>query len=196
MAQGVSGVAVGVLAAGSVLIWAGVRGTSVLKATQDLVQGKSPAHEPQTTPIGLPADTTSSELKVGSASGSQIVQIAASMKGQPYCFGGGHSSFCASCSDCSGYVSCVLHKAGVLNGSPLDTGGLASWGKSVAFADRQPGDVVVWNGGPGGGHCGIVIDATTMWNSPCTGCGGVQIGTYNPAHGSRPVSSAVFRRAA
>lgn len=196
MASGVSGVAVGVLAAGSILVWAGVRGTSVLASIQDLVQGKSPAHEPQSLGINLPADSTGSELKAGSASGSQIVQIAASMKGAPYCLGGGHGGFCpGGCTDCSGYVSCVLHKAGALEGSPLDTGGLSGWGKNIALADRAAGDVIVWNGGPGGGHTGIIIDATTMWNNPCSVCGGVQINTYYPAHGSRPASAAVIRRA-
>lgn len=42
--------------------------------------------------------------------------------------------------DCSGFDSAMLHAAGFLNGSPLDTGGLASWGlpgpgKFITVAD-------------------------------------------------------------
>lgn len=52
-------------------------------------------------------------------------------KKQRYKWGGGHGSFNdPSGYDCSGFVSSVLHAAGILNGSPLATGGLVRWGKS------------------------------------------------------------------
>lgn len=197
MAEGVSAIAVGTLAVGGVLVWSGLRGASILQTVQELIQGKKPSGINK-FPIGTPTGGTGGGGGGGggSASGSSIVQIAASMKGQPYCFGGGHGGApcSSSCTDCSSYVSCVLFKAGVLK-DVLDTGGLASWGTGVAIADRQPGDVIVWNGGPGGGHTGIIADSTMMWNNPCTGCGGVQLQSYNPSHGSRLMVSAVIRRA-
>lgn len=211
MAQ-TSGFAVGTLAIGGVLVWSGLKGASILTTIQELVQGKKPTGS-NIHQIGVPVGSAAAAAgaagsPVGSAAaaagaaigaaglGLTILNIAASYKGRSYTFGGGHSSFCPPGGmDCSGYVSCVLHRAGVLNGSPLATDGLASWGVSVPLDQRAPGDVIVWNGGPGGGHCGIIIDSKTMWNNPCTACGGVQIQTYNPSHGSRLMASAVIRRA-
>ena len=52
-------------------------------------------------------------------------------KKQKYLWGGGHGSFSdPNGYDCSGLVSSVLHYAGILNGSPMTTVGLNSWGKS------------------------------------------------------------------
>lgn len=45
----------------------------------------------------------------------------------PYVYGGGHASFNARGYDCSGSVSYVLHKAGLLR-RPLDSSALASYG--------------------------------------------------------------------
>lgn len=45
----------------------------------------------------------------------------------PYVYGGGHASYDAAGYDCSGSVSYVLHKAGLL-GRPLDSGQLAAYG--------------------------------------------------------------------
>jgi hypothetical protein len=50
-------------------------------------------------------------------------------KGHPYCWGGGHGSFKSSCYDCSGAVSYALHGGGLLD-SPLDSNGLARWGRN------------------------------------------------------------------
>ena len=50
-------------------------------------------------------------------------------KGHGYCWGGGHGSFKSSCYDCSGAVSYALHGGGLLD-SPLDSSGLARWGRS------------------------------------------------------------------
>jgi hypothetical protein len=51
-------------------------------------------------------------------------------KKQPYLWGGGHGGFNDPRGyDCSGFVSSVLHAAGILKGSPLTTVGLNSWGK-------------------------------------------------------------------
>lgn len=49
--------------------------------------------------------------------------------GKPYLWGGGHQSFSARGYDCSGTVSYVLHAARLLT-SPLDSSGLARWGRS------------------------------------------------------------------
>lgn len=55
MARDVSAVAVGTIAAGGLLVWSGLKGSSVLGAAQDLIQGKKPAGT-NVYPIGTPAD--------------------------------------------------------------------------------------------------------------------------------------------
>ena len=47
-------------------------------------------------------------------------------KGHGYCTGGGHGDWNSKCYDCSGAVSYVLHKAGLLN-TPLDSSALGRW---------------------------------------------------------------------
>ena len=55
---------------------------------------------------------------------------------RPYLWGGGHAGFSANGPwDCSGAVSQVLHKAGLLGGSPQVSGALMNWGRA-GHSDR------------------------------------------------------------
>jgi cell wall-associated NlpC family hydrolase len=186
---GLSGTALALAGAGAVLVWSGIQNRAVLDSVRELALGQPIAAGPQkTSAAGAAAGAGST------ARGAAVVALAAGYKGAPYRFGGGHGSTpCASATDCSGFVSCVLSRAGLLKGAPLTTEGLARWGVAVPFANRAAGDVLVWRGGPGGGHTGIVIDGKTMWHNPCTGCGGVQKGTYGSTRTGRPT---LVRRAA
>jgi peptidoglycan hydrolase CwlO-like protein len=56
------------------------------------------------------------------------IEAANAIEDAPYSWGGGHGSFVSSGYDCSGAVSYALNGAGVLS-SPLDSGGLMSWGE-------------------------------------------------------------------
>ena len=187
--SGINGVGVALAAAGVVLVWSSIQNKPLMEALRELAMGKAPTPGPQkTTPISYQGSTggDGGGTSVGLGGGnSSIVSIAAGYKGRSYVFGGGHGTVCPSGGmDCSGYVSCVLNKAGVMRGT-LNTDGLAKWGTGVPFAQRQPGDVLVWVGGAGGGHCGIVETGDTMWHSPCTGCGGVQRGKYGKTRTGR-----------
>lgn len=187
----INGVGLGVVAAGLILGYAGLRNVPLVEALKALAMGKMP--EPHDKPrwediawSGAAELPGADRNPLVGTSGANILTIAASLKGRCYSFGGGHGGDpCAGCMDCSGYVSCVFKKAGLIKGA-MATGAWASWGASVPFAQRQPGDLVIWNGGPGGGHMGIVIDAKTMWHNPCTGCGGVQKGSYGATRSGRP----------
>lgn len=188
---GVSGPGLAIAAAGVILVWSGIMNRTVVESLRSVAMGQPIAPGPQTksTITGTAGGTVGASAAAGG-----IVAQAAALKGTPYTFGGGHGSTpCSRTMDCSGYVSCVLAKVGALKGRPLTTEGLARWGVAVPFASRQPGDVLVWRGGPGGGHCGIVIDKTKMWHNPCTLCGGVQIGTYGSTKTGR---TTLVRRAA
>ncbi len=184
---GISGMGLAVIAAGAVMVYSGIQNQGLIKSLRALAMGEPiPAGPQNITPISVTGISNSGYVTGGGTGGNQaIVNMAASYKGRSYTFGGGHGTVCPSGGmDCSGYVSCVLNRVGLMRGT-LATGGLAKWGVNVPFAQRQPGDIVVWNGGPGGGHTGIVLDSSRMWHSPCTGCGGVQIGTYGSTRTGR-----------
>jgi cell wall-associated NlpC family hydrolase len=194
MSKGVSGIAVAILSAGALFIWSGINNQDMLTSLRYLAMGKPiPAGEQHRRGARPTPEPLTPEGKPGGYQGNQnIVSIAASMKGTPYLFGGGHGKVCPDGPmDCSGFVSCVLNKAGVMTGT-LTTDGFKSWGQKVDFNDRAPGDIVVWVGGAGGGHMGIIADKDTMWHNPCTGCGGVQKASYGAYRDLRPT---IVRRA-
>lgn len=180
--QDISGVAVGVLVAGGLLVWTGLKGGSVLAGVQSVIKGQAPTGG-NVHPIDVAVAAGGGSGGGGSipaASGSILAiaqQVAATPAGKTrYCWGGGHSgSPCsASCFDCSGYVSCVLNHAGVMKGSMV-TGGFMVWGgaTTIPYAQRQPGDLYVSSG-----HIGIIADSAQFWNAACTKCGPVKLSTY------------------
>lgn len=192
--SGISGTAVTITAVGILLVWSGINNAKLADTLGRVVLGIEPEKGEQKTTTPPEGSTGGGYVpSTGSGGGNQsIVNIAASYKGHPYVFGGGHGKVCPSGGmDCSGYASCVLNKAGVMKGT-LTTDGFARWGIGISFADRKPGDIVVWRGGSGGGHMGIIIDDKTMWHNPCTGCGGVQKASYGSTRTGRPT---IVRRA-
>ena len=86
------------------------------------------------------------------------IEAANKIRKKPYKYGGGHQKFRDKGYDCSGAVSYVLHKAGLLD-SPLDSSGLAKWGK------RGKGDWISVMGNPG--HAYAVI-AGLRWDTSMT----------------------------
>lgn len=193
--NGISGTAVAVTAVGALLIWSGINNTKVATSLVQILAGYAPVKGEQKSSKPPAGSTGGGYIPStgGSGGGNQrVVDIAASYKGHPYLFGGGHGKVCPDGPmDCSGFVSCVLNKAGLMKGT-LTTDGFARWGNKVDFPDRKPGDIVVWVGGSGGGHMGIIIDDKTMWHNPCTGCGGVQKASYGSSRTGRPT---IVRRA-
>ena len=86
-------------------------------------------------PSGQPAAALAAILPGGIASVpdgapwqvARAITAANKIHTRTYIWGGGHHSFKARGYDCSGAVSFVLHKAGLLS-TPLVSGQLASWG--------------------------------------------------------------------
>jgi cell wall-associated NlpC family hydrolase len=187
--NGISGTAVAVATAGALLVWSGINNTNLLDTFRELARGKPLTKGEQKTtapPTRSGGGSVPSTGSGGSGGGNQrVVELAASYKGHPYVFGGGHGKVCPSGGmDCSGFASCVLNRAGLMKGT-LTTDGFSRWGISIPFADRKPGDIIVWRGGSGGGHMGIIIDDKTMWHNSCTGCGGVSKASYGPTRTGR-----------
>lgn len=192
MAQsGINGTGLTAATVGIIFMWSAVKGSSVTATIREIITGQQPSGQ-NVYPINAPSGGSVAP----NASAGNILKIAASKKGQCYSFGAGHGNPCGSrCTDCSSYVSCVLSTA---LGKRIDmaTAGLAKLGTGVDYSQRMPGDVIVWNGGTGGGHTGIIatVDGKggTMWNNLCTGCGGVKLTRYPT--GTRTAASAVVRR--
>ena len=57
------------------------------------------------------------------------INAANKIVGKPYKYGGGHGRLEDSGYDCSGTISYALHGAGLLGGSPLDSGSFMRWGE-------------------------------------------------------------------
>lgn len=57
----------------------------------------------------------------------KVIAAANKIRNKPYKWGGGHGDWKDKGYDCSGAVSFVLHKAGILD-YPLDSGGFMKWG--------------------------------------------------------------------
>ncbi len=183
----ISGVSVGVLAVGALLIWSALRGASVIGGLQEIIRGKRPTGENQ-NPITVNIAVPTGGDAVGAAAGAgvpvsnnAIYQMALAVMNSPagkrnYCWGGGHTSNpCgASCYDCSGYVSCVLGRLGLMKGSMV-TGGFMVWSgaTTIPYSQRQAGDIIV-----SAGHIGIIADKSRMVNAACTACGPVKFSSY------------------
>jgi cell wall-associated NlpC family hydrolase len=165
----VNGVALGAVAAGAVLVYASVKGKSVLSSVQAIVAGKSPsAAAPANTITGTPAAAAGAAAAGGTASDSAIASDAVKYVGQGYIFGGPSAP---GRWDCSSFVSYVLgHDLGL----PIPGGNWATvtangtqhgpstlsyllFGTAISQADAQPGDLIV-----SVDHMGIIISATQM----------------------------------
>ncbi|MFE9102960.1 NlpC/P60 family protein [Actinomadura geliboluensis] len=202
LGKDINGVGVGIAAAGLVLTWAGFNNVSPIEAFKQLAMGKAPKPNPKPkfqavsfTAGSAGGGTTDGGLgyqSIAFGGNSSVLamaeQVARSAAGRRnYCWGGGHtSSPCsAKCFDCSGYVSCVLNRLGVLKGSMVTTGFLAWKGAvTVPFSQRQPGDLLVTTT-----HIGIAIDGSRMWNAACTACGPVKVSSYGSKYTVRRVKS-------
>jgi cell wall-associated NlpC family hydrolase len=80
--------------------------------------------------------------------GQKAVQAAETKIGAPYSYGAaGPNAF-----DCSGLVYWSYQQAGKT--LPRDSYGQLGGGRAVNYADAQPGDVLIFNGG---GHAGLYI---------------------------------------
>lgn len=106
-----------------------------------------------------------------SSSGQAVVNYASQFVGNPYVWGG---SSLTNGTDCSGFVMSVYAHFGV--SLPHYTGALCSVGYGVSYEDRQPGDIICYDG-----HVGIYVGNDTI------------IHASNPATGIKYTSPANYR---
>jgi len=129
---------------------------TILPSTSSLLPSTS-SLLPSTSSLGQSTGSTLATTGSVSAQVQAMTNMANSLVGKPYVFGGGHGGWGPQAGyDCSGFVSAVLHAGGYLN-EPVDTTALPQQagmepgpGQYVTVYDRaQPGQ---------SGHVIIEID--------------------------------------
>lgn len=164
----ISGFTVSYTAAGALVLYSGIKGTSLADTFRDLASGQ--LDSAKTEEIGTPElslDTGGSAA--GSASSSSIVADAEKYLGDRYVWGGipGTTAGKDNGTDCSGFVNMVLgrdlgmaipgYAAGRYTGSthgPV-TGAYLIWGgaKTISRSEAAAGDLACWQS-----HIGFFTD--------------------------------------
>ena len=111
--------------------------------------------------------------------GSTIIEQAASYKGTPYTWGGGHNGKFDTL-DCSGYVSKVLNDLGYIN-STYSADGFKEVGTKIDPSEMQPGDLLIFDYKHDGkaDHVAFYAGNGKMWHST----GGILNSEKNPGKG-------------
>lgn len=175
--QGISGIGVGLMAAGGLVAWAGINNAGILESLRELAKGNPPPKHPnepfQNVDIANVAGASAAAAGAATGRAGAIVsQAQKHLHQHPYRYGAGHGQWNCSAGapqDCSGFASCVLHELGILN-TPLNTTAFLAWNgaTTVQWAQRGPGDLIIWPS-----HMGIAISANQMVhtggarNCPC-----------------------------
>ena len=159
-----NGMALAAIGAGSIFVWSGLKGWSVLGTIGDVISGKAPNQQAQ-YPLSSPGAQTNDAL-VGGATGNAISDDALKYQGHAYSFGGAPGTNGASPWDCSSFCNWVIghdmrmaipgYSPGKYNGSVHGppTGSWGAWPglRKISRSEIQAGDVLVWSG-----HMGIAI---------------------------------------
>lgn len=172
------------VAVGSLFVWSGVKGWSILGTVGDLVSGKQP-NQPVTSPLTTATESFgAAPAGVAGVSGNAggIAGTALQYQGHAYRFGGAPGREGQNPWDCSSFVNfvCAVKLGlaipgngpgkydGTSHGPP--TGSWAVWSgmQRIGRSDVSAGDIIVWLG-----HMGIAISNSQM------------ISAQNPADGTR-----------
>jgi cell wall-associated NlpC family hydrolase len=162
----INGIALAAVGAGSLFVWSGIRGWSVLATFGDVITGKKPKQ------VSIyPLTTGEIGGSSGGATGSAVSDAALKYKGHAYQYGGAPGKNGRNPWDCSSMCNWVIgHDLrssvpgygpgkydGTSHGPP--TGSWALWPglHRISRSDVTAGDLIVWTG-----HMGIAINNTYM----------------------------------
>jgi peptidoglycan hydrolase-like protein with peptidoglycan-binding domain len=110
----------------------GKKAWNVLRAAVSAVEGSVPTGKARVNPDGTATAPANAPAVI-----KAVIAAANQIATRPYCYGGGHGSFKASCYDCSGSVSYALHAAGLLSvpedSSEMESYGLPGYGRWITI---------------------------------------------------------------
>lgn len=152
MSTGLSGLSVGVITVGGLLVYAGIRGVSPLQALRDVSSGQPPPVANRTTggDVSQQGAVTTGALSAGSFVSDKYSQLRRTQPGY---------------SDCSSFVCKIYHAKGIAKPD-----GRMEWPNTTAFAnspawqtvaraDTVPGDIAVKTNALGKNHM-VMITAS------------------------------------
>lgn len=180
----INGRALTAVAIGTVFVWSGVKGWSVLATIGDIIKGGPPAGG-SVVPLTVATDAAiggaiaggySPEIGGSSAGGGAIAQEGVRWVGHPYRYAGAPGMDGQGFWDCSSFSNFIY---AVKFGLPIPGYGPGKWNgsnhgpttyqwmvwpgvKNVPREQVQAGDVIVW----AKGHMGIAISNTDMVHAP------------------------------
>lgn len=160
-----NGKALAGLGIGSIFVWSGIKGWSVLGSVRDLITGVQPSGG-SVGPL-----VTEASGAITAAGHGDLAGIAMQYQGHPYLFGGAPGRDGSKPWDCSSFVNfCVgiqMGRAipgikadkydGSFHGPPTSMWGVWSGLTHVSRAEVQASDIIVWVK-----HMGIAIDNQHM----------------------------------
>lgn len=183
-----NGRALAITGIGTLFVWSGIKGWSVLGTIGDAITGVQP-NQTITNPLQLGNLSTASQDNsgktfsvFGGSTGSTLATTAMGYQGHAYRFGGSPGPNLLNPWDCSSFVNAIASiklglaipgygpgkYKGTVHGPP--TGAWAIWNGMVTIprASVQAGDILLWVG-----HMGIAVNNTQM------------ISALNPREGTR-----------
>lgn len=183
------GKALAALGVGTIFVWSGIKGWSVLGSVRDLITGVQPSGS-NVNPL-----TVESSGALTTAGHGDLAGIALQYKGHAYKFGGAPGIDGSQPWDCSSYVNfCVgiqMGRAipgikadkydGSFHGPPTSMWAVWPGLQHISRAEVQASDIIVWTN-----HMGIAIDGTHMISAE-NEIDGTVISTIDDQSGSGPL---------
>jgi cell wall-associated NlpC family hydrolase len=179
----INGRALTAVAVGTLFVWSGVKGWSVLATIGDVVKGRKPS-ESGVTPLTVAGDDTGDGgtqgafgggTITGTGTGAAVAAEAVKWVGHPYRYAGAPGMDGKGFWDCSSFCNFIY---AIKFGLPIPGYGPGKWNgsnhgpptmswavwpgiKNVSRAEVQAGDVILWVG-----HMGIAISNSHMVHAP------------------------------
>lgn len=178
----INGRAAVAIAAGTLFVWSGVKGWSILGTAGDLLTGKKPEGVDLYPLLNTDAPPAGSTGAVAGNTPSAIANTALQYRGHAYRFGGAPGADGSQPWDCSSFCNFVIgvklggaipgYGAGKYTGSSHGpaTGNWVIWNglRTIQASEVQAGDIIIW-----GGHMGIAVSNTQL------------VSALNPNEGTR-----------
>jgi NlpC/P60 family len=184
----INGVALSAVAAGSLLIWSGIKGWNLTTTAAQVITGKVPSG----SDINLLSNNSSDGSSASGATptGSAVADKALSYNGHAYVYGGAPGKDGKSPWDCSSFCNWIIghdfnhaipgasNYDGTSHGPP--TGSWMVWPglTHIPFSQCQAGDIIVWVT-----HMGIATSPTQMISALNSSLGTKQTGIDGTASG-------------